>query len=69
MTNKEQIIRNIGLSFDFLKVIAKSPSMLETLNENSSIEFVEKDFKSVKRPVKDNRRNFIKVKSSFETVK
>lgn len=68
MTNKEQIIRNIGLSFDFLKDIVRNPKLLESFADESKIEFVEKDFKKLKRPSDIKKTSFFKIKNSFESV-
>lgn len=68
MTNKETIERNIGLTFDFLKQVLKTPSMLDDIEDRSVIEFVEKDFskKETKKNVKPNR--YLRVNTHFELV-
>ncbi|MEK6617020.1 MAG: hypothetical protein AABZ32_13115 [Bacteroidota bacterium] len=68
MTNKETIERNIGLTFDFLKQVVKTPSMLDDIANGSVIEFVEKDFskKETKKTVKPNR--YLRVNTQFELV-
>ena len=68
MTNKEIINRNIGLSFDFLKQIVKSPDIIDTIDNNSVIEFLQKDYperEATRRTIPDK---FIKVKREFETI-
>jgi hypothetical protein len=68
MTNKETIERNIGLSFDFLRQIVKTPSLLDDIRNGSAIEFMEKDFS--KKETKENNRpyRYLKVHSVFELV-
>ena len=68
MTNKETVNRNIGLSFDFMKQIVKNPKMIEKLDNNTTIEFLQKDY-----PERENTRRlfpdkFIKVKRNFEVI-
>ena len=68
MTNKETVNRNIGLSFDFIKQIVKNPEMIENLDNNAIIEFLQKDY-----PERENTRQiipdkFIKVKRNFEMI-
>ena len=68
MTNKEKINRNIGLSFDFLKQITNDPEMIKDIENNATIEFLQKDY-----PEKEESKNvvpdkYIKVKRSFEMI-
>jgi len=68
MTNKETINRNIGLTFDFLKQIVKNPELIDKVENNSTIEFLQKDYperEPAKRIIPDK---FIKVKRSFELI-
>lgn len=68
MTNKEIINRNIGLTFDFLRQAVKNPSLLSTISDGSTLEFVEKDFSKTerKKTTKSNsRRKYIRVKTEF----
>ncbi len=69
MTNKEQVIRNIGLSFDFLRQVIENPRILNSIENGANIEFVEKDFKKLERSKKNKKRKFYRVKSFFEDVK
>ncbi len=69
MTNKEQINRNIGLSFDFLRQVMKNPDLLDSVKNGTTIDFVEKDFKKINRSSNKNRTKYFKVKSFFEAVK
>ncbi len=68
MTNKETVNRNIGLSFDFMKQIIVNPKMIDGLKDNSTIEFLQKDYperEKIKRIIPDK---FIKVKRSFKMI-
>lgn len=67
MTKKETINRNIGLSFDLLKAIHKTPALLTKIPRASVIEFVEKDFskKETIAPLR-RKRKYIRVKNEFE---
>ena len=44
MTNKETINRNIGLAFDLLHKINKSPELLDKIPNGTTIDFIEKGF-------------------------
>jgi hypothetical protein len=68
MTNQETVNRNIGLAFDFLKQIIKHPEPIDRIKENSTIEFLQKDY-----PERENTKSviadkFIRVKRSFELI-
>jgi hypothetical protein len=68
MTNKETINRNIGLSFDFLREIIKNPQLIDEVENNATIEFLQKDYperETTRRVIADK---FIKVKRSFELI-
>jgi hypothetical protein len=68
MTNKETINRNIGLTFDLVRQIIKEPSLLDEIKDNSTIEFLQKDYPEReyrKRVIADK---YIKVKRSFELI-
>jgi hypothetical protein len=72
MTKNETIKRNIGLTFDFLRQVAKDPSILDKIPDGSTLEFVEKDFtKTVKKePIKkESKRTYLRVKSKLELIK
>ena len=43
MTTKEQVNRNIGLSFDFLKQVIKNPDLLDSVKNGTTIDFIEKE--------------------------
>ena len=71
MTNKETIKRNIGLTFDFLRQVAKDPSILDKIPDGSTLEFVEKDFslKEKNRTAKTKtKRKYMRVKSALELI-
>ena len=68
MTNKETVNRNIGLTFDFVRQIIKNPELIDKLEDNSIIEFLQKDY-----PERENVKHilpnrFIKVKRDFEFI-
>ena len=42
MTNKEQINRNIGLAFDFVRHLISKPEDADKLPEEFELEFIEK---------------------------
>jgi len=67
MTNKETINRRIGLSFDFMREIVDNPSMVETLETGTYINFVEKDF-SMKESKKIKNTKFVKVINRFQIL-
>jgi hypothetical protein len=69
MTTKEQVNRNIGLSFDFLKQVIKNPDLLDSVKNGTTIDFIEKDFKKVKYGSRSKRTKYFKVKSYFEDLK
>lgn len=43
MTKDEIIEHNIVLTFDFLRQVVKNPSIIEDIEDNSIIEFIEND--------------------------
>lgn len=43
MTNKELIMRNIGLTFDFVHHLMDHPEVIEELPKNFKLEFIDKD--------------------------
>ncbi|RLD57577.1 MAG: hypothetical protein DRJ05_09485 [Bacteroidetes bacterium] len=68
MTNKETVNRNIGLSFDFIKQIVKNPEVLDEIKNNSTIEFLQKDYPEREKTKQIIANKFIKVKRSFELI-
>lgn len=68
MTNKETVNRNIGLTFDFVRQIVENPELVDKIKDNSTIEFLQKDYperEETKRIIADK---FIKVKRNFELI-
>jgi len=68
MTNKETVNRNVGLSFDFIRQIVRNPEIIDEIKNNSTIEFLQKDYperEKMKRIIADK---FIKVKRNFEII-
>ncbi|MCF8373090.1 MAG: hypothetical protein K9H64_15835 [Bacteroidales bacterium] len=68
MTNKETVNRNIGLTFDFLKDIIDKPELLDEVKDNSTIEFLQKDYPEREPTNQKIADKFIKVKRSFEMI-
>jgi hypothetical protein len=71
MTKKESINRNIGLTFDFLRQVARDPAMLDKIPNGSTLEFVEKDFTKVEKkgkPKSKLSRKYMHVKSELKLV-
>ena len=48
MTNKEQVNRNIGLTFDFVHSLMENPKLIDQLPEKFRLEFIEKDFSQMR---------------------
>ncbi len=69
MTDKEQVRRNIGLSFDFIRQIIKNPKLMDSLKNGSTIDFVDKDFVKVRRNSQKKSVKYFKVKPIFEEIK
>ena len=68
MTNKETVNRNIGLSFDFVKQIVGNPEMIEIIEDNSIIEFLQKHYPEREKARKTIPDKFIRVSRSFEMI-
>ncbi len=68
MTNKETVNRNVGLSFDFLKQIVKNPTMIDEIENNSTVEFLQKDYPEREKTTRIIADKFIKVKRDFEMI-
>ncbi len=68
MTNKETVNRNIGLSFDFLRQIVKNPEILDKIKDNSTIEFLQKDYPEREKSKRVIADKYIKVKRNFEII-
>lgn len=65
MTNKETVNRNIGLTFDLIREIIKNPDLAEKIPNNSSIEFIEKDFETRKKSYPKNSK-LLRVKNQID---
>jgi len=68
MTNKETVNRNVGLSFDFIKQIVRNPEMIDNIENNSTIEFLQKDYPEREKTKQVIANKFIKVKRNFELI-
>lgn len=68
MTNKETINRNIGLTFDFIKQIVKNPELINNIKDDSTIEFLQKDYPERERTKRIIADKFIRVKRDFEMI-
>ncbi len=68
MTNKETINRNVGLSFDFIRQIVKNPEMIDEIENNSTIEFLQKDYPEREKTKRIIADKFVKVKRNFEMI-
>ncbi len=68
MTNKETVNRNIGLTFDFLRQIVKSPEMIQKIEDNATIEFLQKDYPEREKTKRIIADKYIKVKRNFEMI-
>lgn len=66
MRKKEIIDRNISLTFDFLRQVVKNSSIIENIEDNSLIEFVEKDRPIIETEKKKKPDSYFKVKHLFE---
>lgn len=69
MIKDEIIEHNITLTFDFLRQMVKDPSIIDDVEDNSIIEFIEND-----RPIIETKKTkkpdrYFKVKHQFEKVK
>ena len=71
MTKKEPVQRNIGLTFDFLRQVAKNPSLIEQEENGSTLEYIEKDFsKRVKNKTSrtKSKKKYLRIKTTLEPV-
>ncbi len=71
MTNKETVERNIGLTIDFVNYLADNPSVAESLPDNFSLEFMEKDFPNIEKSSSaksstPKTREIVRVRNTFE---
>lgn len=68
MTNKETVNRNVGLSFDFIRQIVRNVEMIDKIENNSTIEFLPKDYPEREKTKQVIAHKFIKVKRNFELI-
>jgi len=68
MTNKETVEQNIGLTFEFLKEIVKHPEIIDTIQESSVIEFVQKDMNVKERNGLKKPTKYVKVTRQFQAI-
>ncbi len=68
MTNKETVNRNIGLSFDFIRQIVRNPEIIDEIENNSTIEFLQKDYPEREKTKRIIADKYIKVKRNFEMI-
>jgi len=68
MTNKETVNRNIGLTFDFIKQVVRNPEIMDSIEDNSTIEFLQKDYPEREKSKQVIADKFIKVKRKFELI-
>lgn len=68
MTNKETVTRNIGLTFDFIRQIVDNPEIIDNIDNNSTIEFLQKDYPEREKSRQIIPGKFIKVKRNFEMI-
>jgi hypothetical protein len=68
MTNKETVNRNIGLTFDFIRDLIKNPKTINKIEDNSTIDFLQKDYPEKITLNKNLPDRFIRVKRSFEII-
>jgi hypothetical protein len=72
MTHKEEVERNIGLTFDFVDYLMDNKLELDKLPDNFKLEFIEKDFPKRQNPQKKNQtttsslqEQYVRVGNSF----
>ncbi len=68
MTNNETVNRNVGLSFDFIRQIVRNPEIIDKIENNSTIEFLQKDYPEREKSKQIIADKFIKVKRNFEMI-
>ena len=57
MTKREEINRNIGLTFDFLRQVVDEPKIINKIPAGSILEFIEKDFPVTETSKRKSKRN------------
>jgi hypothetical protein len=68
MTNKETVNRNMGLTFDFVRQAIKNPELLDKIENDATIEFLQKDYPEKEHSGKSAADKYIKVKRTFELI-
>lgn len=68
MTKKEIINRNIGLTFDFIRQAVNEPALLDKIPNDSTLEFVEKDFVKKEKKNSKKKRKYLCVQSRIEVI-
>jgi hypothetical protein len=68
MTNKEIVNRNIGLSFDFIRQIIDNPELLDNVENNSVVDFLQKDYPEREDANSKPANKYFKVKRTFEVI-
>ncbi|MDZ4844416.1 MAG: hypothetical protein SH857_02580 [Chitinophagales bacterium] len=66
MTNKEQVKRNLGLTFDFVHQLIEQPEHLAKLPEKFTLQFEEKDFSKSDEERRGKKMKSVRVKSKFD---
>jgi hypothetical protein len=71
MTNKETVVRNIGLTFDFVNYLKDNPEKINELPEKFNLEFIEKDFSNIEKSIVSDEEDQIvtkevRVRNSFD---
>lgn len=69
MKNKEQIQKNISLTFDFIEQIIDNPELLEKIPEGSVVTFVnEPNVLIEKQSTRIPNKKYVRVKRHFEIL-
>ncbi len=69
MTNKEQIQRDIAITFDFIEQLIENPDLIERIPEGSAITFInETNARIEKHSGKIPQKKYVKVKRHFELL-
>ena len=70
MTNKGNINRNIGLTFDFVRYLIDNPKQIENLPDEFNLEFMDKDISIKIKPTykgsNKQQETFVRVGHTFE---
>ncbi|MBI4650409.1 hypothetical protein HY745_03805 [Candidatus Desantisbacteria bacterium] len=70
MTKKENIERNIGMTFNFIKHLVEHPEIINTLPDGAEITFIDKDmpFKAKEYPKRKKIARY-RIEHIFEPIK